>query len=88
MTSEALDLLELAKKLSRDEREALAEAIYDTLEDEPASLSPEWTAEIKSRIAQLESGEVKAIPWSEAEAQLRRKHAEGVNKIETRILEV
>lgn len=77
MSSEALELLERAKKLSRDERKALAEAIWDTLEDEPASLSPEWTAEVNSRIAQLESGEVKAVPWSEVEAQLRRKHGLG-----------
>ncbi|MCB9713120.1 MAG: addiction module protein [Myxococcales bacterium] len=72
MSSEAQDLLELAKKLPREEREALAEAIWDTLEDEPASLSPEWTTEVKSRIAQLESGEVKAVPWSEVEARIRR----------------
>ncbi|MEX1369008.1 MAG: addiction module protein [Nannocystaceae bacterium] len=77
MSSEALELLELVKKLPRDEREALAEAIWDTLEDEPASLSPKWTAEVHSRIAQLELGEVKAIPWSEAEALLRRKHGVG-----------
>lgn len=74
MTSAAQELLEQAKRLPQDERQALAEAIWDTLEGEPASLSPEWTAEIGNRIAQLERGEVKAIPWSEAEAQLRRKH--------------
>ncbi len=74
MTSAARDLLEEAKKLSHDERQELAVAILDTLENEPASLSPEWTAEVNSRIAQLERGEVKAIPWSEAEAQLRRNH--------------
>jgi len=43
-----------------------------TLEDEPGSLSPELTAEVHNRIAQLERGEVKAVPWSEVEAQLRR----------------
>ena len=75
MTSAVQDLLEQAKKLPHDERQALAEAIWNTLEDEPASLSPAWTTEVKSRIAQLEQGEVKAIPWGEAEAQLRRKHS-------------
>jgi len=74
MTSAAQQLLEQAKMLPHDERQALAEAIWDTLEDQPTSLSPEWKAEVDSRIAQLERGEVKAIPWSEAEAQLRRKH--------------
>lgn len=74
MTSAARDLLEEAKKLPHDERQDLAVAILDTLENEPASLSPEWKAEVDSRIAQLERGEVKSIPWGEAEAQLRRNH--------------
>lgn len=72
MTLAAQDLLEEAKKLPPDERQALAEALWETLETEPASLSPEWTAEVSSRIAQLERGEVKAVPWSEVEATIRR----------------
>ncbi|MEX1361791.1 MAG: addiction module protein [Nannocystaceae bacterium] len=50
----------------------MCHGIWNTLEDEPGSLSPELTAEVHSRIARLERGEVKAVPWSEAEAQLRR----------------
>src|SRR5688500_3354553 len=50
MMSAAQDLLEEAKKLPPDERQALAEALWETLETEPASLSPEWTAEVSSRI--------------------------------------
>lgn len=72
MTSVARDLLEEAKKLPHDERQELAQALMDTLESEPTSLSPEWTAEVGNRIAQLERGEVKAIPWSEVEARIRR----------------
>lgn len=72
MLSAARDLLEEAKKLPPDERQALAEALMDSIENEPASLSPEWTAEVSSRIAQLERGEVKAVPWSEVEATIRR----------------
>ena len=72
MTSATRDLLERAKKLSPDERQALAEALWESLESEPVSLSPEWTAEVSSRIAQLERGEVKTVPWSEVEATIRR----------------
>lgn len=75
-TSVAREILERAKELPHDEREELAEALWDTLETEPTALSPEWTAEISSRIAQLERGEVKAIRWSEAEARLRRTHGQ------------
>ncbi|MCA9708274.1 MAG: addiction module protein [Myxococcales bacterium] len=77
MTSAAQDLLEQAKKLSHDERQALAEALLDTLEEEPPPLSPEWNAEISSRIAQLERGEVQAVPWSEVQAQIRRTLGQG-----------
>ena len=45
---------------------------WSSLEIEPASLSSEWTAEVSSRIAQLERGEVEAVPWSEVEAKIRR----------------
>jgi putative addiction module component (TIGR02574 family) len=72
MMAAARDLLEEAKKLPDDERQELAEALLDSLESEPASLSPEWTAEVSNRIAQLERGEVKAVPWSEVEATIRR----------------
>lgn len=72
MSSAARDLLEEAKKLPHDERQELAEALMETLESEPTTLSPEWTAEVSSRIAQLERGEVKAVPWSEVEATIRR----------------
>ena len=56
----------------RKSEEALAEALWESLESESASLSPEWTAEVSSRIAQLERGEVKTVPWSEVEATIRR----------------
>ncbi len=77
MTSAARDLLEEAKKLPHDERQELAQALLETLETEPTSLSHEWTAEVSSRIAQLERGEVKAVPWTEVEARIRRTLGQG-----------
>ena len=76
VTSATQQLLEQAKKLPPDEREALAEALWDTLENEPVSLSPEWQAEISSRIAKLERGEAHTVPWSEVEARIRRTLAQ------------
>jgi putative addiction module component (TIGR02574 family) len=72
MTSVAREILEHAKRLAYEDRQALAEALWDTLEAEAGLLSPEQTAELGGRIGQLERGEVRAIPWSEAEARLRR----------------
>lgn len=61
-TSAAWEVFDEAKKLPLDEGQALAEALWDSLDVEPTSLSPEWTAGVSSRIAQLERGEVTAIP--------------------------
>lgn len=72
MTSAARGLLEQANMLPYVERRALAEALWDSLESELASLSLERAAGISDRIGQLELGEVRAIAWSEVEARLRR----------------
>lgn len=72
MTDTARDILEQAKQLSHYERLALVQALCDTFADEPESLSPEWTAEVAERIAQLERGEVQAVPWSEVESRIRQ----------------
>lgn len=70
MTSAANKVLEEALSLSEDERAEIIEALSESLM--PVELSPEWQTEIKSRIAQLESGEVKPIPWDEVESRIRK----------------
>lgn len=54
------------------ERMVLADALYDSAMHEinSAALSPEETAEIDRRIARLESGEDKLVPWDEVYARL------------------
>lgn len=54
-----------------DERQALAEALWDSLGSEPASLSPERKTKVSNRISQFERGEVEPVPWSEVEATIR-----------------
>ena len=62
MTSATKKLLEEALALPEKEREALVEALRDSFDPEAVELSPEWTSRIRSRIAQIESGEAKTIP--------------------------
>lgn len=57
MTSATKKLLEEALALPEKEREALVEALSDSLDPEAVELSPKWTSEIRNRIAQIESGE-------------------------------
>ena len=48
------------------------EALSDSLDPEAVELSPEWISEIRNRIAQIESGEAKTIPWDEVKARIRK----------------
>lgn len=48
------------------------EALSDSLDPEVVELSPEWTNEIRNRIAQIESGEAKTIPWDAVDARIRK----------------
>lgn len=68
-------LLQDALKLSADERAALAAALIDTLDDGPpdADVEAAWAAEIERRIAEVDAGVVKPIPWPEARAAILRR---------------
>lgn len=73
MTTKAQEILNQALQLGPDERAELASQLLSSLEDEEsyADLHPSWSAEIKRRLDELESGAVKAIPWEEARAIIR-----------------
>ena len=71
MTSTAKKILDEALSLSEEERAELVVALSDSLDLESARLSTEWTSEIGNRIAQIESGEVKPVPWSEVERRIK-----------------
>jgi putative addiction module component (TIGR02574 family) len=73
MTKSAQDIFEQAMALDLDDRADLIARLTDTLEP---STDPEylaaWEAEIRERIAQVERGETRGIPWREAIEQIRR----------------
>jgi|GEM_PF-360856 len=75
VTSATKKILEDALTLPENEREALVEALSDSLDPEAIELGPEWTSEIRNRIAQIESGEAKTIPWDEVDARIRKSLA-------------
>jgi len=67
MSSQARKLLEDALKLPPEARAALAGSLIESLDetlDEDALA--EWESEIAKRIAALDDGSAKPIPWSEA----------------------
>lgn len=77
MTSTAKKILDEALSLPAEEREELVAALSDSLDSEAVALSPEWTAEIGDRIARIEHGEVKPVPWNEVEARIKQSLGRG-----------
>ena len=68
-------LFAAALRLKPSQRAALADRLVESLPPDP-EVEAAWEAEIKRRIADIESGAVKSIPWSVARRQIfapRRK---------------
>ena len=66
MTPEVSKLLEQALSLSVEEQEALAHSLIANLgEKVEEGVLAAWDEEIKRRIAELDSGKAKTIPWTE-----------------------
>ena len=66
-------LPDAALQLSREERAALAGELIQSLDTEvDADAEAAWSAEIHARLARVDAGLAKTVPWSEAR---RRIHA-------------
>ena len=71
MNAETRDLLDGALQLPPEARAALAGSLISSLDDlvdEDAEVA--WEGEIRKRLAELDSGNVKAIPWFEARKRI------------------
>ena len=75
---DAKQLFVEALRLSDEERAALASELIQSLEGEiDADGEAAWSAEIRSRLDQVDAGTATTIPWSEAR---RRIHAAAGNR--------
>lgn len=66
------ELSRRAKELSPDERVLLAEQLLASVHPVDDEVDAAWDAEIKRRVAEIESGAVTPIPAEEVFARLRR----------------
>lgn len=71
----ARKILDEALALPPEEREALVDALNESLE--ATGISTEWKDEIRRRIEAIERGEASLVPWDEVRARLRAKPTEG-----------
>ena len=71
MAKSARELFEEAMRLDPKERAALMRLLVDSVDAESEEgAEAAWQAEIERRIAELDSGQVDAVPWEELRARL------------------
>jgi putative addiction module component (TIGR02574 family) len=71
MSQNVEELLREACELPETERAKLAGRLLDTLDEQAEeAIEAAWAEEVERRVRQLESGEVKTIPWEEVRAKL------------------
>ena len=78
MTQQASELLQKALALSEEERADLAGSLIESLDttvDEAAEAA--WNQEIVRRIADLDSGKAKTIPWEEVRSRISSRLTHG-----------
>jgi putative addiction module component (TIGR02574 family) len=81
MTERSLELLTQALSLTEKERAELAASLLSSL-DEPPDPEAEllWQDEISKRVADLDSGRSRAIPWEEVQLKVSNLLQHGSKK--------
>ena len=65
------ELVREAADLPEHDRATLAGLLIDSLEGEPdPGVETAWAAEIERRVAEVEAGTVKTVPWEEVRQRL------------------
>ena len=78
MTKQALELLQKALALPEADRAALAGSLLESLDQVvDADAEVAWQNEVSRRIADLDSGKAKTVPWEELRSRLAARLANG-----------
>ena len=74
MSTHVTDLFEKASILSDKDRATLAGLLIESLESEiDPDVEEAWRIEIERRLAELDAGTVKTVPWEVVRAKLLRR---------------
>lgn len=73
MSTHVTELFERASILSEKERATLAGLLIESLESEvDPDVEEAWRVEIERRVAELDAGTAKTVPWEDVKAKLLR----------------
>ncbi|MGD0950224.1 MAG: addiction module protein [Candidatus Binatia bacterium] len=71
METDVVELFKQACQLPEKDRAELAGLLLESLETEPdPGVEQAWAKEIERRVAELDSGAVKTVPWETVKAKL------------------
>jgi putative addiction module component (TIGR02574 family) len=70
MTANALKLLDEALQLPEEDRAELALRLLDSVGEPADEVERAWIEEAKRRLGEIERGEVRTVPWSEARERI------------------
>ena len=74
MSTHVTELFAQASNLSEKDRATLAGLLIESLEAEVDSdVEEAWRKEIERRVAELDSGTAKTVPWETVRAELLRR---------------
>lgn len=80
MAKDAGQLLQEALALPPEARAALADSLLENIDTEvDPDAESKWREAIRKRIAELDSGAVRSISWSDVETRLRNASMNGRN---------
>jgi putative addiction module component (TIGR02574 family) len=74
MSRNVQELFREAADLPETDRAELAALLLESIEGEPdEGVEAAWAEEVERRVRQIESGEVRTIPWEEVRAKLHAR---------------
>ena len=74
MERKVQELFREATEMSERDRAELAGLLLESLENEPdVDVEAAWAEEVERRVRQIDSGEVKTLPWDQVRAQLHAR---------------
>ena len=74
MSTHVTELFERASILSEKERATLAGLLIESLESEvDPDVEEAWRVEVERRLAELDAGTAKTVPWEVVKARLLRR---------------
>ena len=73
MSPEVSDILKRALALPLDERAALANVLFDSLEVADESVQAAWDDEVSRRLEDLKAGRAVTVPWEDLHRELLAK---------------